>query len=130
MTTQHQQARQEPLLPVAEELARLFHRTYERMGPDRGYGQGVGWDGLSGEYQQMLVDVFADMEIALRPGRSVVQLNAGQQVLLLLCAGTDYTERDVLKLRDQVQQIMPDNPVNLAIGVEQAMTIPAPGEAT
>lgn len=112
-----------PVVPVAHDLARLFHRTYERMGPDHGYGQGVNWDGLDEGYRQMLIDVFADMELALRPGRSVTQIHAGQTVILLV----GQPDTGVTTLRELVQSWLPDNRVRVITGVTQAL-VTVPGD--
>lgn len=109
-----------PLLPAAEDLARLFHRTYERMGPDHGYGQGVKWDGLDERYRRMLVDVFADMELALRPGRSVTEVHAGQTVVIFANVA-DLTNEEVEEGRALIASWLPDVQVHMVNGITGAL---------
>lgn len=119
---------QAPLHDTAEELARLFHRTYERMGREYGKGQGLKWEQTDEDYRALLVDVFAELEIALRPGRTVTQLHQGDTLLLLLSGTVDLPdgEKDAHDLLQSVQALFPDNRVCLLLGTEQGITIPAP----
>lgn len=118
---------QVPLHDTAEELARLFHRTYERMGPDYGMGQGLKWDQTDERYRMLMVDIFAELEIALRPGRTVTQLHQGDTLLLLLSGAVDLPdgEQDAHGLLASVQALFPDNRVCLLMGTEQGIIIPA-----
>jgi len=120
-----------PLLDAAEELARLFHRTYERMGPDYGMGQGLRWEQTDDRYRLLLTDVFAEFQIALRPGRTVTHLQAGQTLILLLSGAVELPdgEKDAQALLTSVQKILPHNPVHLLFGVEDSIVPPAAGAA-
>lgn len=123
MTTQPSEA---GLPAVAEDLARLFHRTYQRCAPPHRRGVPCTWEEADADYRQGLVDTFADMELALRPGRCVVELTAGQRLILLL--SHDAPETALAGLQETVQQWMPGNDVRVLAGVSQAVVVEMPAE--
>lgn len=119
---------QAPLHDSAEQLARLFHRTYERMGPEYGMGQGLKWDQTDERYQALMVDVFAELEIALRPGRTVTMLGQGDTLLLLISGAVQMPdgEQEARDLLACVQALYPNNTVHLLMGAEEAIVLPGP----
>lgn len=109
-----------PAAPIpGAALAELFVRTYRRVAPNHDFDPGPDFPDMAAGQRALLTEVFADLELALRPPRAITELRDGDTIILIT---PEANSKEVVEhLQQTVQSWMPDREVYVAGGISHVL---------